>query len=676
MPPDQPHPLLARVSIACGLFPLAVGTIVLIGWWQGITGLTRLFPFWAAMQPVTATGMVLAGIGVLSTALQGGRPPLRAVGAVVAVVLMAAGGATVIDYVRAEDFGLGTLLFPAKVTAQPMRFPGRMSGATAIEFVLLGLVLAMRSLSRRQVVPVAYGTVAATGAFIATIAVLGYFYDLRALYGVPAYTTVAFHTAVSFLVAFLGLLATCPACPLVDLMTSPRLGGTMARRLLPMVFGVPFLLGGVILALVRALEWLPGFAVVVLVVVLVPLLQAGVVMVAGRIDRIDEAREKAIQAMRQAKGEAEQANRAKSQFLDCASHDMRQPVQSLMLFFELLHSSGPGPLPARIRDGMATSIDALKLLLDEFLTVSRLDAGIVDVKPEAVALAPLLARLEADYRPLAAMGSLRFRTVPSRLLIRSDPQLLDQILRRLVDNALRFTTSGGIVVGVRRAGTSARVVVADSGRGIPADKLDAVFEDFYQLDNPERDRAKGLGLGLAVVRRLARMLGHEVTVASTPGRGSRFTIRAEVAGNARDAGPPAPSIAMAGAGLIVVIDDEALVRSSLAAILERDGYEVASAASAVEALLALERRGTPPRLILADYRLRHSCTGIDAIHAIRIRFGAELPALLITGDTAPERLTEARASGIDLLHKPVTGETLRRAVAMMIAAEGTASRRA
>lgn len=669
---SQPHPRLHLLSVASGFVPLMLGAVVLVGWWQGLSGLIRLNPQWAAMQPITAMCMVLSGIGVLATTMQERFPVLRLLGVAVAVLAMAAAGTTIANYALGYEFGLfDSMLFPTRVAAQDMRFPGRMSGATAMEFILLGMAVTIRCLRARPAVPVAYGTIAAAGALIAAIAVLGYAFALTALYGVPAYTTMAFHTAAGLLIAFLGLLTTCPSCPLIKLTMSTGIGGSMARRLLPLVFGTPIVLAGIILAAAHALGWLLGFPVIVLVVVMIPLLQAGVVAVAFRIDRLDEEREKAIRAAQEARQQAELANQAKTQFLASASHDLRQPVQSLMLFYELLQSARPGLLPARVKEGMSASIDALKQLLDGLLDMSRIDAGIIEVKPEAVALAPLLARLEAEHASRAATAGLRFRIVPSSLVIRTDEALLEQMLGKLIDNAIRFTAQGGIVVGVRRTEKWARIVVADSGIGIPPDQQVVIFEDFCQLANPERDRSKGLGLGLAVVKRLARVLGHEVGVKSTPDHGSRFSIQAEVVGCTAVAPAPASPAKPLHPGLILVIDDDPLVLASMESVLERFGFQVAMAASADQAVIALEREGTAPQLILADYRLRHGQVGTEAIRVVRARFGADIPGLVITGDTGPERLAEAKASGFGLLHKPVAAETLYRAIMAAIEPNGS-----
>ena len=375
------------------------------------------------------------------------------------------------------------------------------------------------------------------------------------------------------------------------------------------------------------------------------------------------------QALAAAKEEAERANHAKTRFLAAASHDLRQPVQSLLLFMSVLKDRlGQERAATAALDSMDQSLDALRLLLDSLLDISRLDAGLIVPQPIDVPVTQLLDRLAAEYEPRAAALGLRFRIVPSTLAVRSDPALLERILRNLIENALKYTRSGRVLLGARRRGDHVRLEVWDTGIGIARERIGDIFEEFYQLGNPERDRSKGLGLGLAVVRRLSRLLDHEVEVHSRPGCGSAFSIELPLVRRL-----PQPVLRALRAddderhGLVLVIDDEALVRLGLQAMLESWGHTVVAAGSVGEALQRMEERQRAPDAILADYRLRDGETGIQAIRLIEERFGACPPAAMITGDTAPERLVEARASGIQMLHKPVVAVELRKAVAAMLA---------
>ena len=374
----------------------------------------------------------------------------------------------------------------------------------------------------------------------------------------------------------------------------------------------------------------------------------------------ERAREEALAA----RDEAERANRAKTQFLAAASHDLRQPMQSLFFFAHAL-SDRLGDHPATpLLASMSESLDGLRSLLDSLLDVSRLDAGVVRANVTEFALGPLLERLAAEYAPQAAEAGIVLRHVPTGRWVRSDPVLLERILRCLIENAIRYTERGAVLLGCRRAGGDLRILVQDTGIGIPAEQSEEVFREFVQLANPERDRRKGLGLGLAIVRRLAGILGHTVTLRSKPGRGSGFALRLPMAAARplpRPARPPADR--PAGGNLVVVVDDDAIILLSMRAMLEEWGYSVVAALSADEAIDTLTALGRRPDLILADYRLRDGRTGLQAIRDIFGLCGIRVPAVVLTGDTDPARIAEVQRSGYRLLHKPVSATVLRDTLA-------------
>ncbi|NUB09674.1 PAS domain S-box protein [Azospirillum sp. Vi22] len=377
----------------------------------------------------------------------------------------------------------------------------------------------------------------------------------------------------------------------------------------------------------------------------------------------EQAMERALAAADEARREktrAEKAERAKTQFLAAASHDLRQPVQSLYFFAQVLGDKLHGHPGHELVASMGHSLDALKLLLDGLLDVSRLDAGAVEPSVTECAVGPLLDRLAAEYGPQAEGQGLRLRVVPTSLWARTDPMLLERILRNLIENALRYTERGGVVVGCRRGNGVLRIEVADSGVGVPEELQQAVFEEFFQIGNQERDRAKGLGLGLAIVKRLAGLLGHTIALRSRPGRGSVFSVElpcVRARAILRRNGPDRANDD--GQGLVVVIDDEAIVLLSLRTLLEQWGYEVVAAVSAEEAVDVLHGLGRLPDLIIADYRLREGRTGVEAIRDIHGVCGVRIPAVVLTGDTAPERITEIRGAGFRLVHKPITPHILR-----------------
>ena len=378
-------------------------------------------------------------------------------------------------------------------------------------------------------------------------------------------------------------------------------------------------------------------------------------------------RKQAEDALRASKAEADRANIAKSKFLAAASHDLRQPIQAMMLFQSALVERLRDHPASPLLNSLGEAMGGLRTLLDSLLDVSKLDAGLIVPQPVDMALGPLLQRLRAEYQPRAADKGLHLRVVNSAATVRSDPALLERILRNLVENALRYTESGGVLIGCRRRGDRLLVEVVDTGIGIDPDRQEEIFEEFVQLGNPERDRNKGLGLGLAVVRRLSRLLGHAVEVRSLPRRGAVFRVGVPLAVRKPAGTEPPDGDTPAGVwrGLILVIDDEPLVRMGLQAMLEGWGYQVLTAGSIEDAVRHVET-GTWPGAILADYRLRGGETGLDAIRAVYERLDAPVPAIVITGDTAPERLVEVRAGGHGLLHKPIAAHELRNAVLEML----------
>jgi two-component system, sensor histidine kinase len=370
------------------------------------------------------------------------------------------------------------------------------------------------------------------------------------------------------------------------------------------------------------------------------------------------------------KEQAERANVAKSRFLAAASHDLRQPLHALALFGSALRDRMRDSGLRVIVDKLCSSVEALEGLFDELLDVSKLDAGIVVPEVRALRVQTLFDRIGAAYADEAADKGLRLRCVPTSVVVRSDPVLLERILRNLVANAIRYTDAGGVLIGCRRKGDAVRIDVVDSGVGISRAHMTDIFEEFYQVGNPERDRTKGLGLGLAIVKRLASLLKHEVGVHSAPGRGSVFsiTVARDHAGSVEVEAPLTEELIATGLGnaLVVVIDDEQAVRESMREVLQQWGARALLAASAEDAQAQLARVGEAPAAIIADYRLRDAENGIDAIRRLQETCGAELPGVLITGDTAPDRLREAEASGYHLLHKPVRPVKLRALLSFLL----------
>ena len=365
-----------------------------------------------------------------------------------------------------------------------------------------------------------------------------------------------------------------------------------------------------------------------------------------------------------ARDAAEAASRAKSRFLAAASHDLRQPLHALSLFSGALMLRAPDGVVGEIGRNINTAALSLSALVDSLLDISKLDAGTITPHIERTALRRVLERIEADYRPLADARQLDLRVRAIDADIDTDAVLLERILRNLVDNAVKYTAHGGVLVAAEEDGNAIRLSVRDTGRGIAAEEREQIFEEFYQIGNPERDRSQGLGLGLAIVRRLARLLGTQVEVASEPGRGSTFSLRVPRAGRSAAGASTTPARRAPGeqalAGIeVLVVDDEPAVRVGMRTLLGAWGCRVTVAGGRSEAEQLLAEHALRFDVLIADFRLRQHENGIETIHWLRERIGREVPALLITGDTAPERLREAQESGLPLLHKPVAPDRLR-----------------
>ena len=370
-----------------------------------------------------------------------------------------------------------------------------------------------------------------------------------------------------------------------------------------------------------------------------------------------------------AKMKAEAADAAKSKFLAAASHDLRQPMHALSIFSEILREEVDPEKMREVAGYMDASVKALGQLFDALLDISRLDAGVVPVQEADFPLGELLARLHADFRPLAARKGLRLGYVPTRAVVRADPILLEQMLRNLLANAVRYTDHGGIVFGCRHSGDRFRVEVRDTGVGIPVEHLEAIFHEFVQINNPERDREKGLGLGLAIVRRLSVLLDYPVEVKSRLGRGSLFSIELPAGYLAETSARGDMDVGGLGGfdGLrVLVVDDEPGVLSATGRLLTGWGCEALLAESLGEAASRLKRDHWEPQFVLCDYRLREGATGVDALDWLRSLYGERLPCLLITGDIEAERLRAVRESGYTILHKPVQPAKLRALMRGMV----------
>lgn len=376
--------------------------------------------------------------------------------------------------------------------------------------------------------------------------------------------------------------------------------------------------------------------------------------------------------------EAEQANLAKSRFLTAASHDLRQPVHAIGLLLDVLRGQGLDRAQRETLDRLVRSSDALDSLFDALLDVSRLDAGEVQPRLRGVAVDEVLAALPAGFEPPARDKGIDLRVRRSRACVTSDPVLLKRIVWNLVANAVRYTQRGGVLVASRRYGDRVAIEVWDTGIGIAPEEHAAVFEEFYQCGHPERDREQGLGLGLAIVRRLARLLGHRVEMRSMPGRGSLFRVIApssdEMAMPAAQAAvAPASTLPALAGARVILIEDDAAVREAAVALLRQWGAQPTAFSSAPALSAGLATWDVAPDLILSDFRLPGGQDGLALIEWLREEFNREIPALLVTGDTALTRDRGSLPPRTVVLHKPIAAPTLLDALSALRSLPATSS---
>ena len=366
----------------------------------------------------------------------------------------------------------------------------------------------------------------------------------------------------------------------------------------------------------------------------------------------------------------ELANLAKSRFLAAASHDLRQPLHALGLFVAQLHGRMRAGERRRIVTRIDAALSAMNELFNALLDISKLDAGVLTPSIAEFPVAKLLERVDTTFTGAAREKGLSLRVVSSRAWVRSDFILLERIVFNLVSNAVRYTSSGGVVVGCRKRGVNLRIEVWDSGPGVPQDQQQNIFGEFYRLGAPGDDRRSGLGLGLAIVDRLCQLLDHSVRLTSILGKGSCFSVVVpRVAARPEIGESPAPAHPLMDASdrkLVVVIDDDPLVLEGMCGLFRSWGYHLLVAGTDDEALAGIADRDRPPDLIVSDYHLSGGKTGIEVIEALRRTLSVEIPAFLVSGDTSPELLRQARASGYHLLHKPVDPMTLRAMVSYVL----------
>ncbi|HVG47976.1 MAG TPA: PAS-domain containing protein, partial [Rubellimicrobium sp.] len=353
---------------------------------------------------------------------------------------------------------------------------------------------------------------------------------------------------------------------------------------------------------------------------------------------------------------AERANASRTRFVAAASHDLLQPLSAAKLYLSSIADDLQEPLHREVVTKAQNALVSVQDIIEALLDISKLESGRATADLRPVDLGALLAQLRDEFAPAAAIKGLRLTVVPSSLRIMTDPSYMKRILQNLIGNAVRYTESGRVLVGARRAGAGVRINVLDTGPGIPDSEQENVFKEFHRLGR-RASASEGLGLGLAIVDRACAMLGHPLRLDSVPGRGTAFTIAVPRA----DRASPAP-IEMRRAGssgdwrheglTVLVIENDLDMRRALALLLRGWGVRVLDVGSAAEALSLLEASPLRPDALLVDFQLDEGETGTAAIQRLRRKLG-RLPARIVTANRTPEVLREARRIGVETLHKPL-----------------------
>lgn len=400
----------------------------------------------------------------------------------------------------------------------------------------------------------------------------------------------------------------------------------------------------------------------------------GVVRLSRELAAARAEAEQARAEAAQARAEAEKARTAKGRFLSAASHDLRQPFQAMHLFHHLLMGRLTDKASIDLGRQLEQAIIGGETLLRALLEVSALEAGVVTPQPQTFPIDDTLGRMLQEFAPEAEAKGLRFNARPAEVGVTTDPVLLERLLRPILSNAVRYTEKGGVLLAARRRGKLLRIEVWDTGIGIAEANHAAIFEDFHQLGNPGRDRKQGLGLGLAIVRRLSQLLALPVTLRSQPGKGSVFAVDLPMAGPAgRDEDTEEenePAVGAEESGTVLVIEDDAMQLEGIGLLLKGWGYSVIPTRSIGEACASLDRIRQAPDLVLSDLRLGGPETGIDAIREVRRRCGRRVPGVIVTGDTDPDRLRSVDRSGLRLVHKPCDPIALRSLLARTLTGGG------
>ena len=378
-------------------------------------------------------------------------------------------------------------------------------------------------------------------------------------------------------------------------------------------------------------------------------------------------------ALELAKRGAETANLAKSRFLAAASHDLRQPLQSLALLTGLLAKASESERARSLIDRLDQTLATISGMLNTMLDINQIEAGIVRVEPVDFCIGDLLNRVQGEFIVQARDQSLKLASVHCRRIVHSDPAMIEQILRNLISNALKYTKKGKILIGCRTHRANLRIEVWDTGVGIPPAELDAIFDEYHQIDNAARERSLGLGLGLAIVQRLGALLGHRIGVRSIVGKGSVFSIEValEPATINKKAGVQSVSLKAAAAsartiGTVLIVEDDPELRDLLDQLLTGEGHQTIAAADGKAAMASVKAESVRPDLMLADYNLPGDMNGLQLAAKARDQLGLAFPVIILTGDISTATLREVAVQNCVQLNKPVKLDALTDVVERLL----------
>ncbi|MEQ1694238.1 MAG: chemotaxis protein CheB [Hyphomicrobiaceae bacterium] len=389
----------------------------------------------------------------------------------------------------------------------------------------------------------------------------------------------------------------------------------------------------------------------------------------------DISERKAIRkALEEAKFEADQANIAKTRFLAAASHDLRQPLQTLTLIQALLARSVKEEKPAKFIVRLGETLGAMSGMLNTLLDINQIEAGVVQPAMTTFPINEVLERLRDEFAYFAEAKQITLRVVPSHLLVYSDRRLLEQMIRNLLSNAFKYTKRGKVLLGCLRKGAVISIEIWDTGIGIPDDELQAIFMEYHQLDNVARERNRGLGLGLSIVQRLTRLLDHKIQVRSKLGKGSVFAIEimipADISGQNVKLDELLPDLSPGDgpnrAGSILVVEDDPDVRELAELLLRAEGHDVATARDGIEALEQVAEGRIKPELLLADFNLPRSMNGLQLTAKLRGLLRRQLPVIIMTGDISTETMREVKVQDCVQLNKPVKPKLLMATIQRLL----------